>query len=130
MKWACPKCQSINLTVMVTIHDWAILVQESDGSFETRLEAGDHEWDNTSAMECRDCGHGGYAGTFTAPASSETYVKVKNQRCPACFSTDITGGPINIEGEQCTQEVWCLACSADWYDVYELKGYTGLDHGS
>ena len=111
---------------MVVIKEWAYLIQGIDGNFETDIEGGDHEWDNTSAMQCRDCGHEGYAGTFAAPASSETYVKAKGQRCPACDSTDIEAGSFDVEGAQCVQEVWCLACNAEWRDVYELKGYTEL----
>lgn len=127
MKWQCPRCQSTDLKVMVAIRDWAVLVQENDGNFQTDLKAGDHEWDDTSDMECRDCELGGPAHAFTVPTSCEAYVKMKGKYCPACGSFDVEGEDFEIEEGQCTQKVWCSRCNAQWLDVYELKGYMGLN---
>ena len=68
MSWVCPNCNSTNLRVSVTIQTEAMLIQESDGNFQTDDDqGGDHEWGNDSFMRCCDCGHTGEARDFKVP---------------------------------------------------------------
>ncbi len=58
MTWSCPKCKSTDLDVQ--IHTWARLFQEADGDFQTDVDEatdGSHQWDASSTMQCRSCGH-------------------------------------------------------------------------
>lgn len=61
MTWACPKCKSQHLTVLVMTA--ATLVQYNDQHFETEVD-GDHEWDGSSLMTCIDCGYSDPARDF------------------------------------------------------------------
>ncbi len=61
MHYQCPKCQSDNLTVAVTVY--VKLVQYEDNQ-ETEYEGGDHEWDDSSTMTCNDCQHADSASAF------------------------------------------------------------------
>jgi len=42
--------------------------------------------------------------------------------CPFCQSPQIQGSDFEVAGSECTQEMTCLECEAQWYDVYELAG--------
>jgi transposase-like protein len=44
--------------------------------------------------------------------------------CPFCKSSDIVGGPIDIESGQAFQECDCQDCGMGWTDNYYLKSYT------
>jgi hypothetical protein len=52
--WACLKCKSTDLTVVVSTT--VRLIQESDDEFQTVEDGGDHEWDEESPMVCGACG--------------------------------------------------------------------------
>lgn len=60
-QWACPKCRSQNLSVVVTTS--AKLVQ-SEENIETEAY-GSHEWDGASIMICDDCHASGTANDFS-----------------------------------------------------------------
>lgn len=60
MSYACPKCKSTNLTIVVSTR--ATFLQEEDGP-ETTDHEGD-EWDEQSPMKCTDCGHDGVVAQF------------------------------------------------------------------
>lgn len=68
MGWACPLCKSTSLGV--TVITSATLSQFADGNFETSVD-GDHEWDASSTMWCRDCGHCTAAALFDHRPSPE-----------------------------------------------------------
>ena len=53
-KWRCPECSSENL--MVSVRAWASLYQGPE-NFETDDLQGDHEWDASSLMQCRECSY-------------------------------------------------------------------------
>lgn len=57
--------------------------------------------------------------------STDEYTKGEANRCPnkKCDSTDIEGGPIDIEGQTAIQEVSCNECEGVWNDVYTLSSY-------
>lgn len=44
-------------------------------------------------------------------------------RCPFCNSQNLEWDNIDVEGIVAKQEVWCLDCEKEWYDVYKLTGY-------
>ena len=68
MSWTCPNCNSTNLRVSVTIQTEAMLIQESDGNFQTDDDqGGDHEWGKDSFMRCCDCGKTGESRDFEVP---------------------------------------------------------------
>lgn len=58
--------------------------------------------------------------------SQEDYCKSGFSKCPniSCKSTDISGGPIEVDGNICTQHLDCISCGSTWTDVYELQGFT------
>jgi predicted RNA-binding Zn-ribbon protein involved in translation (DUF1610 family) len=62
--YKCPDCGSTALDVTITT--MARLVQDEDGPQTLTDEAQqcDHEWDENSAMMCRDCGHNDIAQEF------------------------------------------------------------------
>lgn len=57
------------------------------------------------------------------PMSDAEYVERKGGICPFCRKDTIEGGPIEVDGDTCTQEVDCLSCGESWHDVYVLNGY-------
>lgn len=59
--------------------------------------------------------------------SNEEYVAKGGNCCPNCGSTQLTGGPISVDGIQAIQEVFCNNCGASWADVYDLVGYTEME---
>ena len=46
--------------------------------------------------------------------------------CPACNSDQIEGYSIDIDGNECSQDITCLSCWSTWTDVYTLTGYANL----
>jgi len=68
MRWKCPKCGGTELEVKVEV--LAKLIQyvgdDGEGTFETDIRSGDHEWDSNSAMVCLadGCEHVAPAGEF------------------------------------------------------------------
>lgn len=64
--YVCPECFGDNMDIQITT--WARLNQTADGVETDVMDAqfGDHEWDNTSSMQCRDCGHCDESGKFDA----------------------------------------------------------------
>lgn len=64
--YVCPICFGDNMDVH--IETWARLNQTEDGVETDVMDAqfGDHEWDNKSRMQCRDCGHCDESGKFDA----------------------------------------------------------------
>lgn len=51
-------------------------------------------------------------------------------KCPACGGEDCAGGEVTIDAHRATQDAWCLACEAEWTDVYQLIGYERFDPGT
>lgn len=68
MSWTCPKCQSQDLSVIVMTT--ANLIQHNDQNFETEVD-GDHEWDGSSLMTCRNCCYSDSARDFQDPEEEE-----------------------------------------------------------
>ena len=62
----------------------------------------------------------------TESMPQDDYVKNPN-RCPACRSTDIEGGFVDVDGATATQRVRCHECEAEWTDTYHLSGYGDLE---
>ena len=82
MKYACPKCKSTNLRVVVetwaTLHQIPVVDVAGEGIDDVELEtdANDslaHEWNENSPMECSDCGH--------CQISQEFEVSDQHQNC-------------------------------------------------
>ena len=68
-RYVCPKCGSIDLSV--TIVTTARLIQSSNGDeFQTEID-GDHEWGQSSRMQCNACGCADSSGEFTTQTSPE-----------------------------------------------------------
>lgn len=62
--WQCPQCKSTDLEVAVIVTVRLIQRGPDADNFETEYEGGDHEWDGTSNMSCRDCTHTDAAMSF------------------------------------------------------------------
>lgn len=59
------------------------------------------------------------------PISQEEYKK--DERCPVCEADGhMSGGSIDINGNQATQNIDCGMCGAYWTDVYILSQYDNL----
>lgn len=65
--------------------------------------------------------------TKPEPLSEKEYATQYYGNCPACRSDQITGGGIDVEGNQCFQRVSCQDCEHTWEDVYTLTGYQSLE---
>lgn len=61
--------------------------------------------------------------TEKEPMSQAEYVQMKGAQCPFCRSTDIEGGPFNVNEGTASQEMGCNECDAEWADTYTLTGY-------
>ena len=48
------------------------------------------------------------------------YLTHKGAYCPYCDTSDIQGGPVEIDSGYCWQEVACNQCGREWQDVYQL----------
>jgi len=48
------------------------------------------------------------------------YLAENGTVCPHCRSREITGGSVDINGNQAFQSVTCGDCHAEWTDVYRL----------
>lgn len=51
----------------------------------------------------------------------QNYLKGDSGKCPYCGDSDITGGFVEISGNQAWQECGCSACDASWTDIYTLS---------
>lgn len=59
-QYACPKCKSTKLRVLVK--SMATLVQEADGSCRIETDDGpfsNYDWDEDSRVDCEGCGNSG-----------------------------------------------------------------------
>lgn len=65
--------------------------------------------------------------TATVPLTDEQYVARNGSICPACSSSQIRAGDIEVDGATAWQSVSCLHCEATWNDMYALKGYSELE---
>lgn len=61
MKYRCPECNSTALVVEVEI---MVKLYQSEDNFETEDVGSDHEWDDTSFMQCDECSYVGEAHEF------------------------------------------------------------------
>lgn len=61
----CPSCHD-DLKLDVAVKTFARLTDDGTDAFESA--DGDHEWDDTSAIVCRECGHAGTVLQFKAAA--------------------------------------------------------------
>lgn len=48
------------------------------------------------------------------------YMECRGNCCPACESSDISGGHVEINDGFAWQDVDCKACDAEWQDIYTL----------
>ncbi len=48
------------------------------------------------------------------------YVKRQGNYCPYCGSPELEGHDTDFQGGSISQEVTCLACDQDWFDLYTL----------
>jgi len=49
----------------------------------------------------------------------EEYLK-DSSVCPFCKSSNIEGGPVEINGNEADQRVSCNECNKSWIDIYTL----------
>lgn len=58
--------------------------------------------------------------------TAQVYVAKGGSICPNCGSSDINGGPVEVDASTAWQEITCQDCSASWNDLYQLTGYADL----
>lgn len=51
---------------------------------------------------------------------ARSYLDCGGTSCPFCWSDDIGGGAVNIEGGKAFQHLSCNDCAEQWTDVYTL----------
>ena len=54
--------------------------------------------------------------------NEKRYMDAGGGVCPYCFSEDITGEDIDIDGSRARQEVTCNVCDKSWHDFFKLVG--------
>lgn len=59
------------------------------------------------------------------PVTQEKHVLNNAVSCPVCGSDDIQGDSYDFDSKDAIlrQEMSCLTCDSEWYDVYRLSGY-------
>lgn len=59
------------------------------------------------------------------PVTQEKHVLNNAVSCPVCGSDAIHGESYDFDSSTGTlrQEMGCLTCDSEWYDVYRLSGY-------
>lgn len=96
------------------------------------------EWDEdkltlNEALERYPIGHYEWihseSYTHGISKDAQDYVNNCGAYCPACRTTQITGGTIDIDGTEAFQEVSCNNCGASWNDLYRLVGFDDLETG-
>lgn len=55
--------------------------------------------------------------------TNKEYVELDGTRCPACNSTQLEGGSIDVDQGYAWQEIYCHDCHLEYQDVYELRSY-------
>ena len=55
---------------------------------------------------------------------------VSSALCPVCRSGDISGGFVEVSGDEAYQSVDCLACCSSWRDVYQFIERENIARGS
>ncbi len=82
--YACPSCHGDALDVQITT--WARLTQNRYSAFDddpgletdtSEAQFQDHEWDEGSLMQCRECGHVEKASAFQVTDESPTLDDLK-----------------------------------------------------
>ena len=64
------------------------------------------------------------------PLSNQEYLLKRGQICPVCRDRDgLSGGFIEVDIDQASQDVTCYSCGASWTDVYTLSWYKDLQEG-
>ena len=51
----------------------------------------------------------------------KNYIKSGYAKCPKCKDDNIEGGSVEIDANGASQDVICLACGAEWTDIYKLS---------
>jgi len=59
-----------------------------------------------------------------------SYLQEGGLHCPQCGSEQIEGGSFESSGGSGTQEIGCLKCGAEWYDIFELVNITQIRQGT
>ena len=58
------------------------------------------------------------------PVLPGVYAETSPAICPWCRSDKVEWGSMSFEGTAIAQEAWCLTCDKEWWDEYELVGYS------
>jgi len=62
-------------------------------------------------------------------AAIKAYLNGGFGKCMFCHDDDITGGPVEIDGDCAWQPVTCSNCGATWNDLYSLSGVNNVEKG-
>lgn len=54
------------------------------------------------------------------------YLEHGGQHCPACKSSNVKSGQMEVDGASAYAEVECGKCGATWQDIYRLSGIDNL----
>lgn len=56
----------------------------------------------------------------------QRYISSGGTECPVCRYEHLQGGPIEVNGGTCDQEMQCPECESFWKDVYTLTCVSNL----
>ena len=56
------------------------------------------------------------------------YVSNGFNKCPVCKSPDVSGGFVEVDGNEAWQKCSCNECHAEWNDLYKLHSVEILDN--
>lgn len=60
----------------------------------------------------------------SSPLSNAEFLELNGDCCPFCKSDEIEGGSFDVSGNIVSQEFSCNNCDAEWYNHYQLIGYS------
>jgi DNA-directed RNA polymerase subunit RPC12/RpoP len=61
------------------------------------------------------------------PMTSDEYRALEEPRCPYCYSDEIVGGSIQIDGSTAWQPITCVDCGKRWNDIYTIIAYESVE---
>lgn len=57
------------------------------------------------------------------PMTIKEYCALEEPRCSYCYSDEIVGGSIQIDGNIAWQPITCVDCGKKWNDIYTIAAY-------
>jgi len=56
----------------------------------------------------------------------EKYIEKRGVHCPKCESQNIEGDSFDVDENGANQQMACIDCDFEWFDIYKLVGIEEL----